>query len=111
MTAAVKVARVMWAAAVEFAFCALTRGCEIALMQGERFEESEHITPEDVELFSHGGNEHSRVKMRKRKDLRVLRGKHDRVVLAGGGSILQPVTRLRAWLAARRRPEPTRAAS
>ena len=43
-----------------------------------------------------------RVKMRKRKDLRVLRGKHSEVMLAGGGSVLDPVGDMLEWLRARR---------
>ena len=41
--------------------------------------------------------------MRKRKDLKVLRGKHATVVLAGGGAVIEPVVALRRWLAVRRR--------
>ena len=41
--------------------------------------------------------------MRKRKDLQVLRGKQADVVLAGGGSIIDPVSELERWLEVRRR--------
>ena len=40
--------------------------------------------------------------MRKRKDLRVLRGKQSRVVVAGGGTVLDPVADLMEWLRRRR---------
>ena len=42
----------------------------------------------------------ARVRMRKRKDLRVLRGKHDVVFIAGGepGAHFDPVRELERWL-------------
>ena len=45
------------------------------------------------------------MRMRKRKDLRVLRGKHAVVVLAGGGLHFDPVQELWDWLALRRRSD------
>ena len=47
---------------------------------------------------------HARVRMRKRKDLCVLRGKHAEVYLAGGaGGFFDAAQELQSWLAARRR--------
>ena len=76
-----------WRAALTFGMSALARGVEFALddSRGEVFEPSQHMTPEDVTSFADGGGPCAEVRMRKRKDLRVLRGKHARVVLAGGG--------------------------
>ena len=99
-------ASAMWRAALTFGVAALARGCEFALdaARKEVFELSEHITPGDVSFFRDAaGVEHARVRMRKRKDLKVLRGKHATVVLAGGGTCFDPVRELRAWMDARRR--------
>ena len=95
----------MWRAAFEFGFGALARGCEFALDsdRGEEFEASEHLTPDDVSFFTTGGARHAKLSMRKRKDLRVLRGKQATVVLAGGGSVLDPPRALQRWLDARER--------
>ena len=64
---------------------------------------SEHLTPQDVTFFEQGGRRHARVRMRKRKDLRVLRGKHDVVFIAGGepGAHFDPVRELERWLEVR----------
>ena len=40
---------------------------------------------EDVSFFHEGGVRHARVRMRKRKDLKIRRGKQVDVVVAGGG--------------------------
>lgn len=96
----------MWRAALTFGVGALARGCEFALddSRHEEFESSEHITPADVAFFHASGDPavHARVRMRKRKDLTVLRGKQSEVVLAGGGSIFDPVAALQAWVRRRR---------
>jgi hypothetical protein len=95
----------MWRAALSFGEAALARGCEFALDAGRRevFQVSEHMVPADVAFFDRGGVRHARVRMRKRKDLRVLRGKQVEVVLAGGSGVyLEPVVALEAWLARRR---------
>ena len=94
----------MVSAALEFGLAALARACEFAIddERGEVFETSEHLTPEDVTPFERSGVRHARMRMRKRKDLKVLRGKHATVVLAGGGSVFDPVRRLERWLRARR---------
>ena len=75
----------MWRAALCFGFAALARAGEFALdaTRHEIFEESEHITPNDVVFFyDKDGVLHARVRMRKRKDLKILRGKQAWVVLA-----------------------------
>jgi hypothetical protein len=95
----------MWRAALSFGEAALARGCEFALDSGRRevFEASQHMVPADVTFFERDGVRHARIRMRKRKDLRVLRGKQVEVVLAGGsGAYLEPVVALEAWLAQRR---------
>ena len=94
----------MWRAASSFALVVLARGCEIALdsARGEAFEESEHMTADDVAFFFESGVRHARVRMRKRKDLRVLRGKQALVVVAGGGSIIDAADELYRWIELRR---------
>ena len=97
---------VMWRAALGFGQAVLARACEFALddSRREQFEASQHITPDDVTFFfDSAGVQHARIRMRKRKDLRVLRGKQALVVLAGGGSHYDPVQWLVCWL--RRRAE------
>ena len=95
---------VMWRAALAFGFGSMSRGVEFALDadRGEEFEESEHMVPADVRGFARGGVRHARVRMRKRKDLTVLRGKHAEVVLGGGGAAFDAVLLLEEWLAKRR---------
>ena len=93
-----------WRAALSFGVAALARGCEFALDDSgkEVFTVTEHITPDDVTFFcDEEGVEHAEVRMRKRKDLQMLRGKHAVVVLAGGGQFFDAVRELRAWLRAR----------
>ena len=50
-----------------------------------------------------GGYTNLSILMRKRKDLRVLRGKQSRVVLAGGGTFQDPVGDMIEWLRRRRK--------
>ena len=96
----------MWRAALTFGVGALARGCEFALddSRREQFEVSEHITPRDVSFFCEKGGDvrHARVRMRKRKDLKVLRGKQVEVVLAGGGACFDSAGELEAWCERRR---------
>ena len=91
----------MWRSATSFGLAGLARGCELALSGGETFDPREHLTPEDVTFFYRGGVRHARVRMRKRKDLRVLRGKHHEVVLGGGGRHVDAVAELWAWMETR----------
>ena len=95
----------VWRAALTFGMVALARGCEFALDGGrhERFQASEHMVPADVTFFMCDGRRHARVRMRKRKDLRVLRGKQATVYLAGGaGGFFDAVVELELWLEERR---------
>ena len=97
----------MWRAAVSFGLVALARGCEFALDSGRReaFDPTQHMTVEDVSFFfGPDGVEHARVRMRKRKDLRLLRGKHAVVIIAGApdGAHIDAVRALRSWIAVRR---------
>lgn len=94
-----------WRAALTFGMAALARGVEFAIdgARGEAFAPSEHMTASDVALFACDRCTNARVKMRKRKDLRLLRGKHSDVVLGGGGGgWFDPVAELMEWLRQRR---------
>ena len=94
-----------WRAALTFGFSALARGCEFSLddSRGEVFDSSQHLTPDDVATFMEEGTRCAEVRMRKRKDLRVLRGKQSRVVIAGGsGGWFDPVEELMEWIRVRR---------
>jgi hypothetical protein len=94
----------MWRSATTFAVAVLARGCEIALdsSRKEVFEISEHMTVLDVDFFFVKSVRHARVRMRKRKDLRVLRGKQATVIVAGGGSIFDAADELHRWIELRR---------
>ena len=91
-------------AALTYGFASFSRGCEFALDDSRReaFDSTQHITPADVTPVPAADSLNLRVKMRKRKDLRVLRGKHSEVFLAGGGSVLDPVGEMMEWLRVRR---------
>jgi hypothetical protein len=94
----------MWRAATTFAVSVMARGCEIALDagRGETFEPSEHMMATDVKFFYENGVRHARVHMRKRKDLRVLRGKQTYVIVPGGGAIFDAAEELWLWTELRR---------
>ena len=93
--------RDLWDAVLQVTLAALARGCEVALEGKEAFEEDQHITPEDVSWFWQAGVLCARILWRKRKDLKVLRGKHSVVILSGGGSIFDPVLALHTWMGRR----------
>jgi len=98
----------MWEAALDFGMLALARGCEFAIdEQREKFDEEQHMTALDVTMGENEGTPYYHAKMRKRKDLRVLRGKHADVYIAGAKQgaprpFLDAVQSMRRWLAARR---------
>ena len=90
----------MWRACFSTMLTGLMRGCEVGLddVRRERWEEEQHVTPVDVSFFTTGGGRHVQMQMRKRKDLRVLRGKHSTVFLAGGGSMIDAPKELEVWM-------------
>ena len=91
----------MWRSGLTYGMAAIARGCEIALDRDEVFDAMEHVTPGDVSFFYRDGVRHARVRMRKRKDLRVLRGKHSVVTLGGGGAHFDAVEELWQWMQVR----------
>ena len=94
----------MWRACLTTAALGMMRGCEVALDDGrhESFTPEQCLVPADVSfVFDAAAVRHCRLRMRKRKDLRVLRGKHDSVLLAGGGRFLDAPAELARWLSRR----------
>ena len=95
----------MFRAATATALIGLMRGIEVCIEDDGTFLESEHLVPADVDVLVRAGRARRvRLTMRKRKDLRVLRGKHDRVILpeAGEGAHFDVVGELVEWLRVRR---------
>jgi hypothetical protein len=74
-------------AALTFGMSAMARAVEFALDAGraKQFEASQHMVASDVSEVTRGGLTHCAVRMRKRKNLEVLRGKDQRVLIAAGG--------------------------
>ena len=90
----------LWRAATGFGLCGLARAVEFAVDAGrhEEFDPEQHMLPSDVR-FPPGG---MAVRMRKRKDLKVLSGKHATVVFGEGGTFVDAVADMRRWLRVRR---------
>jgi hypothetical protein len=90
----------MWRAALTFGMSAMARAVEFALDAGrsEVFEASQHMTAADVSEVVREQSTHCAVRMRKRKNLTVLRGKDQRVLIAAGGRHFDSALLLRRWL-------------
>ena len=93
-----------WRAALMTAFCALLRGAEFALQDGQEWDPVNCLSRDDVKFYREGGVLHARIMMRPAKSERHLRGKTVPVVLAAGGSLLDPVKAL--WEMCQRDPVP-----
>lgn len=79
-----------WAAALTIAFCGLLRGGEFAVQSGELFDPARHLTRADAKLVRDAqGRECLRLRMRVGKS--ESPAKETRIVLGGGGSLLDPV--------------------
>jgi hypothetical protein len=96
--------RCMWRGLLTFGMSAMARAVEMSLdaERGEKFDETQHMTARDVKAVSKGGLQHAAVRMRKRKNLLVLRGKDQVVVIAAGGEHFDAAGCLFEWLAVRR---------
>jgi hypothetical protein len=94
----------MWRAALSFGMSAMARAVEFALDAGraEAFDPTQHMVASDVAEVVRDGAVHCAVRMRKRKNLTVLRGKDQRVLIAAGGRYFDSAALLRAWLRRRR---------
>jgi hypothetical protein len=94
----------MWRAALTFGMSAMARAVEFALDAGraEAFDPTQHMVASDVAEVVREGVAHCAVRMRKRKNLSVLRGKDQRVLIAAGGRYFDSAALLRRWLRRRR---------
>ena len=94
----------MWRSAPTFGMSAMARAVEIGLDAGraEVFDDTQHMTARDVAAMQRAGLRHAAVRMRKRKNLQVLRGKDHTVIVAAGGKHFDAAACLFEWLAARR---------
>ena len=84
----------MWQAALSTAFCALLRGGEVGTQSSESFDATLHLCRSDVTFFRRKGVLHVRIQMRPLKKERMRKHKGVTIVLAEGGSILDPVKAL-----------------
>ena len=83
-----------WRALLAVAFCALMRGGEVGVSDGETFDPSLHLTRSDVQFFRDAaGGLYVVIMMRPLKKSAGMR-KTVPVVLYGGGSLLDPVREL-----------------
>jgi hypothetical protein len=96
--------RAMWSSALTFGMSAMARAVEFALDAGrqEKFDPTQHMTARDVAPVRRGDRTHAAVQMRKRKNLKVLRGKDHTVVIAAGGAYFDAAGLLFEWLELRR---------
>ena len=85
---------VTWAAALTTAFCGLMRGAEFALQAGETFDPAKHLTRADVQFrTSPSGQRYVVLRMRPAKG-KPGATKSVPLMLAGGGTLLDPVVAL-----------------
>ena len=89
----------MWCALLSVGFCGLLRGAELGVLDGSEFDMVQNLVLADVAFGSDSGVPVSRLMMRPVKDAKILRGKTFALVLAGGGSQIDPVRALRAHVA------------
>ena len=83
-----------WRAALSTAFCALLRGTEFALQEGEEFDPELHLTRGDLKFYREHGILHVKIMIRPAKSDKHLRGKAVPIILKEGGSLLDPVREL-----------------
>ena len=85
----------MWRALLSVGFCGLMRGAELAVLDGTDFDEIQDLTLADITFGVDSGVFVVRTMMRPVKNAKILRGKTFALVLAGGGSLIDPVEALR----------------
>ena len=84
-----------WRAALSVGLCALMRGGEIGRPDGEAWNPLVHLTRSDLTFFRDArGVLHARIMMRPLKSERHRNSKDVPVILAEGGSLLDPVREL-----------------
>ena len=82
-------------AALATAFTGLMRGAEFALQPGQTFDSSQHLTRSDLSFFTNeNGIMCAAIMMRPCKSGRYLHGKQFRLVLCGGGTLVDAVAAL-----------------
>ena len=88
----------MWAAALSTAFCGLLRGAEFGLQDGEAFLQSRHLTRADVSFrLDKGGKEYMVLMIRPAKKAPGQR-KSVPLLIAAGGTLLDPVRAMRQMI-------------
>ena len=87
--------RANWRAAMSTGFCGLMRAAEFAVQRGGSFDPDQHLTRADVTFFTDDESRRcAAVMMRPCKNGKYLHGKQFKLVLVGGGSLLDPVADL-----------------
>ena len=87
----------MWRALLSVAFCGLMRGAEVAVAEGDAFAPLRHLTRADVDFFTEvDGTECAEITMRVAK--RVGASKTTKVILGGGGSLVDAVRELKRYV-------------
>ena len=88
----------MWAAALSTAFCGLLRGAEFGLQDGEAFLQARHLTRADVSFrLDKGGKEYMVLMIRPAKKAPGQR-KSVPLLIAAGGTLLDPVRAMRQMI-------------
>lgn len=93
-----------WRALLSTSFCVLLRAAEAALPPGTTWDPETHLSRADIDFFFEKGVRCATLLMRPCKQGKIMRGKTCRLVLRGGGSLLDPVEEL--WQLVCRDPVP-----
>lgn len=83
-----------WRAALSVGLCALMRGGELGTQDGEAWSPALHLSRADVTFFRRDGVLYARIMMRPLKSERKRTSKSTEVILASGGSLIDPVREL-----------------
>ena len=87
--------RANWRAALSAGFCGLMRAAELSLQPGESWHPELHLARSDLSFYNDGdGRRFAVIMMRPAKNGKQLRGKRVPLVLASGGTLLDPVADL-----------------
>ena len=89
----------MWAAALSTAFCGLLRGAEFSLQDGENFVAAHNLTRADVSFRSSQDGTLYMVLMMRPAKRHPGQHKNVPILIAAGGSLLDPVRLMQRYLA------------
>ena len=89
----------MWAAALSTAFCGLLRGCEFGLQDGQVFDPSRHLTRADVKFKTTADGKLYMVVIMRPAKKSPGQQKVVPLLIAAGGSLLDPVRLMQNYLA------------